>query len=120
MRKELNADQWVFWGEWAWPGGAGPAPAVLMAVSLCRAEDEDLLSVSFVFLSLSDHDVNFHISIRVVFWLVVLLKFKLSDLVGMLCLRYEQTNLCSHVVFVKCHSVNLRCVYIDVNHFIII
>lgn len=46
-----------------WPAGAGPAPGVLMAVSLCRVEDEDLRSVSFVFLSLSDDDVNFHISI---------------------------------------------------------
>lgn len=45
-------------GEWAWPGAAGPAHGVLMAVSLCRVEDEDLLSVSFVFLSLSDDNVH--------------------------------------------------------------
>lgn len=40
-------------GSWAWSGDGGPAPGVLRAVSLCRVEDEDLLSVSFVFLSLS-------------------------------------------------------------------
>lgn len=40
-------------GPGAWPGDGGPAPGVLRAVSLCRVEDEDLLSVSFVFLSLS-------------------------------------------------------------------
>lgn len=70
-----------------------------MAVSLCRVEDEDLLSVSFVFMSLSDPGVNFDISIRMVFltnvrrrrrleWflkLVVMFKFNLSDLISNDC-----------------------------------
>lgn len=74
-----------------------------MAVSLCRVEDEDLLSVSFVFLSLSDDDVNFHISIRIVFWLVILFKFKLSNLVGDDCVYVMNKKFCPHVVFVQCH-----------------
>lgn len=91
-------------GEWAWSGGAGPAPGVLMAVSLCRAEDEDLLPVSFIFLSFSDDDVHFYISVRIVwffnlFLFCLNLDFQISSV--MTVFKLGTKELCCHVVFIK-------------------